>query len=415
MKYFCLIGCFQEAMRLIPIAFFLLPVVAFAKGDFTEFDKTRFINSTFACESNANCGNGSCAFGKCQCQYGYRDSTEAACDHEMLTPDRTTAWVLEMGLGLFFPAGWVHLGILPSVLTRLAIEGTSAGLLFGYFWNRKKYITDLRQEDMLSKWYLIGAQIFSVAHVASWIWSFLFFKQFDVNSSGSAKTWHKDQGDADLTVLADRIHDSLRITLDTFKSDNCAMVEQCVDGPGERALLRFSNYIYNLGKSDFVMGLEEVTPVWSPCHQHYHGPDTAKYFVEHQMRAFNGTVLKTIRRGHKQGYCYIDSENINSTYDGKFGCGIPYFTKQFTQGITAGWSDLYDSDTDCQWIDITGIAPGNYTLYVTVNPKGIYYQDADLTNNLSILEVEIPEIDKKVARTGHGQSVVSRIIQGPRS
>jgi len=37
------------------------------------------------------------------------------------------------------------------------------------------------------------------------------------------------------------------------------------------------------------------------------------------------------------------------------------------QGLSVGWSDIYQRWFDCQWIDITGIANGTYLLQVEVN------------------------------------------------
>ncbi|MBL4819222.1 MAG: hypothetical protein JKY15_08385 [Deltaproteobacteria bacterium] len=383
----------------------------------TEFDLNRFINSTFSCSNNTDCNHGTCVSGSCQCIYGYRDSTEAACDHKMAPINKTPPWALEAGLGWIFPAGWVNMGFKEAALIRLAVMGTSLGMWFGYMWHRDKYISDLRQENFKALGFVMGGTLFGLVHVGAWVGSIIYLSTFDAKNKQSLQweAWGKNDGEADLVVLADNVQNSLRITQDQFRSDSCAIQEKCVGGSGERRLLRFDAYIYNAGKADFVTGLENIEPEWSECHQHYHGPDTVSYFVEQKLDHGNGTVTTTMTRGHKQGFCYIDSTNINSAKEGKFGCGIPPLTRQLTQGITRKWADIYSSDTDCQWIDITGIPPGNYTLMVTVNPKGIYYQDANLTNNLSILRVEIPAEDKIQERKGKGVRIAGTILRGPRS
>ncbi len=380
-----------------------------------EFNRNRFRDSSFKCTVNSDCNFGTCETGKCHCNNGYRDSTTAACDHEMPEFSKTTAWALEAALGWFFPAGWAHENLLPTMAVRLGIELAAVGMWLGYFYERDRPIGELRKENFDALGYFVGANIFSAAHIIGWLYSSYFLAQYDVKNSVNAKAWHKDKGHADLTILADKVLDSVRITQNLFETSDCALVEECIDGPGERRLLRFDGYIFNNGTGDFVMGLENVKPVWSDCHQHYHGPDTANYFVEHTLNYPNGTVHKTIKRGHKQGYCYIDSVNIKSNYPGKFGCGIPPFTRQLTQGITAGWADIYDSETDCQWIDITGLSAGNYSLSVVVNPRGTYYQDADLTNNEAIVNVEIPEVDLKKERMRWGRKLRGEILKGPRS
>lgn len=404
----------MNRITIISLIAFFLGLSAQAGLGF-EFDKNRFKQSTFQCTTDAECNYGKCTTGHCVCNDGFRDSTEAACDHAMQDLDKTAAWALEAALGWVFPAGWLYNGIWPTALARLAVEGTAIGMTFGYFWERDRYLNELRKENFKALGYFIGSTLFGGLHLGAWIFSAYFLSWFDIAHSSHLKSWNKDKGPADLVVLADKIRDSIRITQNKFGASDCAVVEECVGGLGERRLLRFDAYITNIGLSDFVMGLEEVKPVWSPCHQHFHGPDTAKYFVEHHLKDSNNNTLQIIRRGHKQGYCYIDSTNINSSYSGKFDCGSPHFTMQLTQGITAGWSDIYDSNTDCQWIDITNLPSGNYSLQVSVNPKGIYYQDEDLTNNLSILNVEIPDVDKTKERAHYGIPVSSTIVSGPRS
>ncbi len=39
------------------------------------------------------------------------------------------------------------------------------------------------------------------------------------------------------------------------------------------------------------------------------------------------------------------------------------------QGITAGCKDVYYYNIDCQWIDVTELPLGTYTLRVAINPE----------------------------------------------
>ena len=38
------------------------------------------------------------------------------------------------------------------------------------------------------------------------------------------------------------------------------------------------------------------------------------------------------------------------------------------QGVSVGWGDDYYAGLDCQWIDVTGVAPGQYNLAILLNP-----------------------------------------------
>ena len=68
----------------------------------------------------------------------------------------------------------------------------------------------------------------------------------------------------------------------------------------------------------------------------------------------------------KQGFCledvdqYLPSANPSPTYDCSY------------QGISVGWEDQYVASLDCQWLDITGVPAGTYTLRLTVNPDHAY-------------------------------------------
>ena len=50
------------------------------------------------------------------------------------------------------------------------------------------------------------------------------------------------------------------------------------------------------------------------------------------------------------------------------------------QGITPGWADVYSRYTACQWIDVTDLPSGTYTLHVSVDGTGVL-PDADPSNN----------------------------------
>lgn len=51
------------------------------------------------------------------------------------------------------------------------------------------------------------------------------------------------------------------------------------------------------------------------------------------------------------------------------------------QGISRGWADVYGRFLPCQWLDVTGLAPGDYTLRIVVNPLQTLVE-SDPTNNV---------------------------------
>ena len=94
--------------------------------------------------------------------------------------------------------------------------------------------------------------------------------------------------------------------------------------------------------------------VFDPCHGHYHFNEFATY------KLFNGA--SQVAAGNKLGFCLEDLGRFdtNKSSSAKYTCN--------NQGIQAGWYDFYWGALTCQWIDITGVAPGTYTLEVTMNP-----------------------------------------------
>jgi hypothetical protein len=186
----------------------------------------------------------------------------------------------------------------------------------------------------------------------------------------------------DLVVDGKAAQDSAQVSVENFAADDCAVVEGCVVGPGQHKLLRFDGVIQNLGDSDFVLGSPENNPlfVYSPCHDHYHLSDIMLYElldpVTKQPVKVNGTSVV----GRKQGFCMIDNDQVAGNISEKYDCEL--------QGLSPGWSDNYDHTLDCQWIDVTGVPAGNYTLRITVNPIA-KYTESDTSNNSTDVPVTI--------------------------
>jgi hypothetical protein len=180
----------------------------------------------------------------------------------------------------------------------------------------------------------------------------------------------------DLTIDDARLLASVVFRTRTFKSTDCAVQEGCVNGAGKRTLMRFDVATPNIGDADLVLGSPINNPlfVYSQCHGHYHFSGYAKY----ELLNSSGSIVLT---GRKQAFCLEDFERFDpNAGPAKFTCS--------NQGISVGWQDTYGSYLDCQWLDITGIPPGNYRLQVTINPEGIL-TESDYNNNMVNVPVTI--------------------------
>jgi hypothetical protein len=186
----------------------------------------------------------------------------------------------------------------------------------------------------------------------------------------------------DIMVGIDRLRADLAVDVRTFAADACELdpQEDCIGGPGERTLLRFAVETPNIGNADLFLGTPNPSnPLfqYSGCHDHYHYEGYANF----ELRDAGSEVAAA---GHKQAFCLLDSEryidepdvSMNSMYH----CGY--------QGIQRGWSDVYHSRLPCQFIDITGVAPGDYTLHVVLN-ENQSLEELSYANNVVDVPVTI--------------------------
>ena len=179
----------------------------------------------------------------------------------------------------------------------------------------------------------------------------------------------------DLVVDRNRLLDHYLET-QTYGADACVINEGCVTTSGTRRLLRFPTVSINQGQRDVVLGPPSNPTIFQfdTCHGHYHFEAYASY----RLVDANGTPVGF---GHKQSFCLQDGFRVSGSQGARYTCD--------NQGISAGWADTYASTLDCQWVDVTNVAPGNYFLEVVVNPEQRLLE-SDYTNNVSRVPVTIP-------------------------
>ncbi len=191
--------------------------------------------------------------------------------------------------------------------------------------------------------------------------------------------------EADLRSSAQRAD---AIVTRNFAPDDCAIVEGCVNAPGRRRLLRFNMTTPNLGPGDVFLGDPSHNPnmVFSQCHQHYH----FEQYADYRLLDRQGNL---VAEGHKQAFCLVDLWQLDPN---QWPVANPHRNPQFTdcgfQGISSGWADIYSRDLPCQWIDITGVPSGVYTLSARVNPARAV-EENDYSNNEGEAQVFIPPDD----------------------
>ncbi len=160
----------------------------------------------------------------------------------------------------------------------------------------------------------------------------------------------------DLYVLQEVLQTSTFLTtLTNIQPDDCYIQEGCIAGTGDRDIVRFTTHIKNIGTQDYFIGQESDNTdqfEFDPCHGHYHYEGYAEYIL------YDNGGVEYPEIGFKNGFCVLDLE-CSDGGTAKYGCS--------NMGISADCGDYYSSGLACQWVDITTVPVGTYTLVVRTN------------------------------------------------
>ncbi|RLU20408.1 hypothetical protein DMN91_007018 [Ooceraea biroi] len=176
--------------------------------------------------------------------------------------------------------------------------------------------------------------------------------------------------------MADLVFDHIELMRTAHLEDRqlywlqCAMEENCVASQAykvqresgnwyleTRRLLRFTARILNTGTADFRPSVPKHLWEWHMCHMHYH---SMEIFATFDVIDSNGNK---VAEGHKASFCLEDNQCMPGVQP-RYKCA-----NYGDQGISVNCSDIYKHNIDCQWVDISELEPGHYTLKVAVNPE----------------------------------------------
>lgn len=178
--------------------------------------------------------------------------------------------------------------------------------------------------------------------------------------------------------------------------------------------IRFTNTIWNSGPGDLEMraapfplpGAVQVSQVirrtdatilyqsaglfdYHDVHEHWHWEGFSSYRV--WALTPTGVLDRVVASSDKVGYCLLDMVPYPGTDAPPFPEGMaPAPHPQYggcvwsRQGISAGWIDAYRSYIGGQFVVITGLPDGVYTLQSVVDPENII-EEGDETNNGSVV------------------------------
>jgi Lysyl oxidase len=106
--------------------------------------------------------------------------------------------------------------------------------------------------------------------------------------------------------------------------------------------------------------------------------------------------LHRVRKGPKVFYCFRDLERtgsgrrspVNPVYP---ACSQDQSRKRVTLGTSVGWSDIYPSTYDRQWVNVSGLR-GCFAFVMRVDPKNLLFEEHE-NNNRSVRIIRLPYRD----------------------
>lgn len=106
--------------------------------------------------------------------------------------------------------------------------------------------------------------------------------------------------------------------------------------------------------------------------------------------------LRRVRKGPKVFYCFRDLARTRAGRRSPAGPAYPACNqdpsrRRVTLGTSVGWSDIYPSDYDRQWVNVSGLR-GCYAYVMRVDPRNLLYESNE-GNNRSTRIIRLPYRD----------------------
>jgi hypothetical protein len=186
------------------------------------------------------------------------------------------------------------------------------------------------------------------------------------------------------------------------------MSDYRISEEGGRRLLRFSSAILNVGDGPIEVrgrrrgdtmeafqvlyakrGRKQRIPIgefeYHPEHFHWHLVEVAEYRLKDSL----GVVL---RASDKISFCLLDTNRVRRDLPRSprqrryLTCSSNRRARSLKAGVSVGWADVYRRNLPDQWVDVTGLPSGTYTLEVELDP-GARLVEKTRDNNTASIEV----------------------------
>jgi hypothetical protein len=106
--------------------------------------------------------------------------------------------------------------------------------------------------------------------------------------------------------------------------------------------------------------------------------------------------LRRVRKGPKVFYCFRDLQRTKPMRRSPSGpvypaCNQDPSRQRVRLGTSVGWSDIYPSDYDRQWVNVSGLR-GCFAFVMRVDPRNLLYEEHE-DNNRSLRLIRLPYRD----------------------
>ena len=179
---------------------------------------------------------------------------------------------------------------------------------------------------------------------------------------------------------------------------------------------------YRMGSSEPEMAMDQIVYTSGGGYRRIPGVITAKYAGDghehwHAQQVVTMELApvsdsSSVTTGNKIHFCFFDNQRTHADIPGaratplyqRAWCGTPA-ALSVRMGLSIGWGDRYGWDFVGQYIDISGLAGGDYTLRATVDAGDTLYETND-TDNCTMSTISIPA-------SGEGKIVTVRATGQP--
>ena len=169
--------------------------------------------------------------------------------------------------------------------------------------------------------------------------------------------------------------------------------------------LRTQQAIYDTDGGVRLAGSRALMEYASDGHDHWHIQGVMLY----QVWSPSGVV----RRGTKVGFCFLDSRPWILSLPGAPQSGV--YPERLCgdrgdlsnrMGLSVGWGDEYPANFAFQWIDISTLPPGDYTVQARADEQN-WYLESNETNNCAWARVRISSTNGSVPVLASGRTCLS--------